>query len=34
MVPTETGRDKVEAIIREEVEHAAELRRQLAALQR
>ncbi len=33
MVPTETGRDKVEAIIREEVEHAAELRRQLAALQ-
>jgi len=33
MVPTETGRDKVEAIIREEVGHAAELRRQLAALQ-
>ncbi len=33
MVPTEVGRDKVEAIIREEVGHAAELRRQLAALQ-
>jgi rubrerythrin len=32
MVPTETGRDKVEAIIREEVGHAAELRRQLATL--
>jgi len=34
MVPTETGREKVEAVIREEVGHAAELRRQLAALQR
>ncbi len=33
MVPTEVGRDKIEAIIREEVGHAAELRRQLAALQ-
>jgi rubrerythrin len=32
MVPTETGREKVEAIIREEVGHAAELRRYLAAL--
>ena len=32
MVPTEVGRDKVEAIIREEVGHAAELRRYLAAL--
>jgi rubrerythrin len=32
MVPTEVGQDKVEAIIREEVGHAAELRRQLAAL--
>ncbi len=32
LVPTETGRDKVEAIIREEVSHAAELRRQLTAL--
>ena len=31
MVPTETGREKVEAVIREEVGHAAELRRQLAA---
>jgi rubrerythrin len=33
MVPTEIGRDKIEAIIREEVSHAADLRRQLAALQ-
>ena len=33
LVPTETGREKVEAIIREEVGHAAELRRQLAASQ-
>ena len=33
MVPTEASRDKVEAIIREEVGHAAELRRYLAALQ-
>ena len=32
LVPTETGRDKVEVIIREEVGHAAELRRQLIAL--
>jgi rubrerythrin len=32
MVPTEAGREKVEAIIREEVSHAADLRRQLAAL--
>ena len=31
MVPTDTGREKVETIIREEVGHAAELRRQLAA---
>ena len=34
MVPTDTGKEKVETIIREEVGHAAELRRQLAALQR
>jgi len=33
MVPTETGREKVQAIISEEVRHAADLRRQLAALQ-
>jgi rubrerythrin len=33
MVPTEVGRDKVETIIREEVSHAADLRRQLATLQ-
>jgi len=33
MVPTETGRDKVQTIISEEVRHAADLRRQLAALQ-
>jgi rubrerythrin len=33
MVPTEAGRDRVQAIIREEVGHAADLRRQLAALQ-
>jgi rubrerythrin len=32
MVPTETGKDQVEAIIREEVSHAAELRRYLTAL--
>lgn len=32
MVPTEAGRDKVQAIISEEVRHAADLRRQLAAL--
>jgi len=32
MVPTEAGRDKVQTIISEEVRHAAELRRQLAAL--
>jgi rubrerythrin len=33
MVPTEAGRDKIQAIISEEVRHAADLRRQLAALQ-
>ncbi len=33
MVPTESGRDKVQTIISEEVRHAADLRRQLAALQ-
>jgi len=32
MVSTRAGRDKVEAIIREEVGHAAQLRRQLAAI--
>jgi rubrerythrin len=32
LVPTEASKDKVEAIIREEVSHAAELRRQLTAL--
>ena len=32
MVPTRAGTDKVEAIIREEVGHAAQLRRQLAAI--
>jgi len=32
MVPTEAGRDKVQAIISEEVRHAADLRRELAAL--
>jgi rubrerythrin len=32
LVPDGAGRDKVEAVIREEVGHAAELRRQLAAL--
>ena len=32
MVPAEAGRDKVEAIIREEVRHIADLRRRLAAL--
>jgi rubrerythrin len=33
MVPTTAGKDKVQAIISEEVRHAADLRRQLAALQ-
>lgn len=32
MVPTEPGREKVQDIISEEVRHAADLRRQLAAL--
>jgi rubrerythrin len=32
MVPAEAGRDKVEAVIREEVRHIADLRRRLAAL--
>ncbi len=32
LVPDEAGKDKIEAIIREEVSHAADLRRQLAAL--
>lgn len=32
MIPTEAGREKVDAIIREEVSHAADLRRYLAAL--
>ncbi len=32
MVPTEAGRAKVQAIISEEVRHAADLRRELAAL--
>jgi len=33
LVPHEAGRDKVEAIIREEVRHIADLRRRLTALQ-
>ena len=33
LIPAGAGQDKVEAIIREEISHAAELRRQLAALQ-
>jgi len=32
LVPAEAGRDKVEAVIREEIGHLAELRRQLSAL--
>jgi rubrerythrin len=32
MVPTEVGREKIDAIIREEVSHAADLRRYLAAV--
>ncbi|MBN1506090.1 MAG: ferritin family protein [Sedimentisphaerales bacterium] len=32
MVPARAGTDKVDAIIREEVSHAAQLRRQLAAI--
>jgi len=32
LVPNSAGQDKVETIIREEVSHAADLRRQLAAL--
>jgi rubrerythrin len=32
MVPAEAGRDKVEAIIREEVRHIADLRRRLTAV--
>jgi rubrerythrin len=32
LVPAEAGRDKVEAIIREEIGHLAELRRQLGVL--
>jgi rubrerythrin len=32
LVPADAGRDKVEAIIREEVRHVAELRRQLNAI--
>lgn len=34
LVPAGAGKDKVEAIIREEVRHVAELRRQLNALKR
>jgi rubrerythrin len=32
LVPTEASRDRVEAIIREEMQHLADLRRQLSAL--
>ncbi len=32
LVPAEAGRDKIEAIIREEVRHVADLRRRLTAL--
>jgi rubrerythrin len=32
LVPTEAGRDQVEAVIREEVRHVADLRRYLSAL--
>jgi rubrerythrin len=32
LVPDEVGKDRIEAIIREEVSHAADLRRQLAVL--
>ena len=31
LVPVKAGRDKIEAIIREEVRHVADLRRQLSA---
>ncbi|OHB65372.1 MAG: hypothetical protein A2Y77_18020 [Planctomycetes bacterium RBG_13_62_9] len=33
LVPPKVGRDKVDAVIREEVRHTADLRRQLSALQ-